>query len=138
MSPVAPDIPTQIAGLGSANRCHANKQRSQLSGLAGMSSQDGSDLGRRLRHTETPVSSSRNGRPFEGSDQLLCKGMIRPWVSSGDQLAVLDDLRGEIDSIRGDISARYVQCIGHMEIEFAVKDLVFDRLSSLAENTVIL
>jgi hypothetical protein len=85
-----------------------------------------------------PVSSRRSDHPAEGVDQFRCKGMIRPRVLAGDQLAVLDDMGGEVDRIRGDVAARHAQCIGHVEIELAVKDLFFDRFLLTGREHVIL
>src|SRR5271154_6955202 len=71
---------------------------------------------------------SGRDRPVERPHQRRADKMIRPWVLPGNEFTILDEVRLEIDSARGDVAPSYFQRIDHMEVHAAVEDLLLDPL----------
>src|SRR6516164_1224599 len=71
------------------------------------------------------AASGRYRHPLERLDEPRGDRLVRPRVLAGDELAVLDHIRLEVDRGRTHVATRDVKCVNHVEVQLGMEDALF-------------
>src|SRR5262245_36540528 len=74
------------------------------------------------------AASGRSRHPLKRLDEPRRDQLVRPRVLAGDELAILDHIRLEVDRGRAHLAARDPKRIDHVEVQLGVEDALLDDL----------
>src|SRR5262245_55941452 len=74
------------------------------------------------------AASSRSRHPRKRLDEPCRDRPVRPRVLAGDEFAVLDHIRVEVDRGRAHVATCDPKCVNHIEVQLCVEDVVLNNL----------
>src|SRR5688572_3387864 len=99
--------------------------------LASSSARPARAVRRAMTFTRVDMSKSvlrRHRSALKRLDDASRDRFVGPGVLAGNELAVLNHVRVEIDRCDADVGAGRAQRVGHVEVQLGVKDVVLDDL----------